>query len=145
MRNKPLTRKLRTLQRRSDIELVVLIFLGFFFICWGRGASIGDSFAIDAPSQMASSGFDREHIVLRVDLNEADKSELTLLPRIGGVLADRIIEYREINGDFEKVDDLVKVKGIGEKTLVRVRPFCSVAPSDNNHDDDSPTSGEREK
>ncbi|MBQ2789190.1 MAG: helix-hairpin-helix domain-containing protein [Thermoguttaceae bacterium] len=65
-----------------------------------------------------------------VELNTASKAELTNLPRVGEKLAERIIERREELGGFRSVDDLLGVKGIGEKTLDKMRPHCVVAPLD---------------
>lgn len=56
-----------------------------------------------------------------VNINEADRVELQKLPGIGPVLADRIVEYRELNGNFSNVDELMKVKGIGEKKLAKMK------------------------
>ncbi|MCF0234304.1 MAG: helix-hairpin-helix domain-containing protein [Thermoguttaceae bacterium] len=67
-------------------------------------------------------------ITFLVDINSAPKSELTNLPKIGPALAERIIEYRESVGGFATVDDLLEVKGIGEKTLERLRPYCVAGP-----------------
>jgi len=52
-----------------------------------------------------------------VNINEATQKELTKLKGIGTVTADAIIEYRKNHGDFKSVDDLVKVKGVGSKTI----------------------------
>lgn len=57
----------------------------------------------------------------RVDLNTADQAALETLPRIGPALAERIIAWREENGRFASVDDLLVVPGIGEKLLAGVR------------------------
>ena len=65
-------------------------------------------------------------IQLKVDLNQASKSELTLLPQIGPKMANKILEYRNVNGNFAKIDDLINIKGIGEKTIEKIRPFCYV-------------------
>jgi competence protein ComEA len=58
-----------------------------------------------------------------VNINTADKETLTLLPGIGPVTAEAIVAYRKDNGNFKNIDDLVKVKGIGEKTLVKLKPY----------------------
>ena len=61
-----------------------------------------------------------------VNINTADSDTLTLLPRVGPTVAARIIEYREANGPFRSVDDLLLVKGIGERTFERLRPYVAV-------------------
>lgn len=53
----------------------------------------------------------------RLLLNEAPKEKLVELPGIGSVLADRIIAYREKNGPFQDVNELLRIKGIGNKKL----------------------------
>ena len=58
-----------------------------------------------------------------VDLNRAGKDELVLLPEIGPALADRILEYRAAAGGFRSKDELLKVKGIGEKKYAKIEPF----------------------
>jgi comEA protein len=58
-----------------------------------------------------------------VNINTATAEQLELLPGIGPALAKRIIEFREANGPFEKVDELVAVRGIGEKSLAKLRPY----------------------
>ena len=61
-----------------------------------------------------------------VDLNTATAVELRTLPRIGERTAQRIIEYREEHGGFEKIEDLMNVRGIGERTFLRLRPLIRV-------------------
>ncbi|WP_347346253.1 ComEA family DNA-binding protein [Microbacterium sp.] len=62
----------------------------------------------------------------RVDLNAADGAALDTLPRIGPALAARIVEWRERNGRFTSVDDLLAVPGIGEKMLETLRELVTV-------------------
>ena len=62
----------------------------------------------------------------QVNINTASSSELQTLKGIGGKTAAKIIEYRAKNGPFVRVDDLTGVKGIGAKTLEKLRPFITV-------------------
>ncbi len=63
-----------------------------------------------------------------VDLNRADAAELETIPGIGPALAGRIVAWREANGRFRTLDDLVKVRGIGPKTLEKLRPYLRGIP-----------------
>jgi comEA protein len=51
----------------------------------------------------------------KVDINTADLDELQTLPRIGVKVAQRIIDYRKEHGPFKKIEELMKVQGVGEK------------------------------
>ena len=62
----------------------------------------------------------------KVNVNTADQAALETLPGIGPTLAQRIIDYREQHGPFATVRDLVKVSGIGEKTLANLEPYVTV-------------------
>lgn len=58
-----------------------------------------------------------------LNINTASAEELQTLPNIGVQMAKRIITYREQHGKFASVDALQEVKGIGVKTLEKLRPF----------------------
>ena len=57
----------------------------------------------------------------KIHINTADEKKLDELPGVGPVMAKRIIEYRNEHGPFESVDDLTKIRGIGEEKLAKIR------------------------
>jgi competence protein ComEA len=65
-----------------------------------------------------------------VDLNSSTVEGLAAVPGIGPVLAERIVKWREQNGPFRRVEDLLKVQGIGEKSLEKLRPHVKVSQKD---------------
>jgi competence protein ComEA len=58
-----------------------------------------------------------------VNINTADAEQLQLLPRVGPALANRIVEFREANGPFQNVDEILAVKGIGESSFEKLEPY----------------------
>ena len=61
-----------------------------------------------------------------VNLNTATAAQLESLPGIGKSTAERILEYREKSGGFKKVEDLMNVRGIGEKSFLKLKPLVTV-------------------
>ena len=64
-----------------------------------------------------------------VDLNAATATELMQLPRIGARTAARILEYRQRQGPFQRPEELMNVKGIGEKAFKRLAPYLATGPA----------------
>lgn len=62
-----------------------------------------------------------------VNINTADAEALMLLPRIGPSVAQRIVEFREKNGRFKNTEDLMLVRGIGEKTFELIQPHIVIS------------------
>ena len=63
-----------------------------------------------------------------VNLNTAPQADLEKLPGIGAAMALRIIEYRQKSGGFKKAEELMNVKGIGEKAFLKIKPLVTVTP-----------------
>lgn len=100
------------------IFLSVTILLSIF---WRAPEPVTEVFENSEPFAVSS-----ETSVL-VDINTADVKTLMKVPGIGETLAGRIVEYREFHGDFESVEDLILVDGIGEGTLDNIKYYvkCS--------------------
>ena len=64
-----------------------------------------------------------------VNINTATATELEVLPGVGLATAARIIEYRQKVGGFKKIEDLMNVKGIGEKMFLNLKPLIIVTPA----------------
>ena len=62
-----------------------------------------------------------------VNLNSATVPQLEALPGIGRATAERIVEYRQKNGGFKRVEDLMNVRGVGEKSFLKLKPLITVA------------------
>jgi competence protein ComEA len=61
-----------------------------------------------------------------VNLNTAAAAELAGLPGVGEKTAARIIEYRQKSGPFRKIEELMNVQGIGEKSFLKLKPLLTV-------------------
>jgi competence protein ComEA len=73
----------------------------------------------DSPAPTGESGG-------KVNLNSADVTQLQALPRIGPAMAQRIVDWREANGRFASVEDLLSVTGIGAKTFAALKDLVTV-------------------
>ena len=62
-----------------------------------------------------------------VNINQASQAELAYLPRVGPALAERIATFRDENGEFEQPEDLMLVRGIGEKTFELMKPYVVIS------------------
>jgi competence protein ComEA len=81
----------------------------------------------NAPPAPAQSGnLEIPHIIFPINLNTASQSELETLPGIGAARAQDIRNYREVNGDFQAIEDIQKVPGIGPATYERIRMLITV-------------------
>jgi competence protein ComEA len=82
--------------------------------------------AAQAAQKVATPRTDAKPAVATINLNTATAAELEKLPGIGQKVAARIVEYRQKNGPFKKVEDLMNVQGIGEKSFLQFRSQLTV-------------------
>ena len=113
------------------ISLALVMFtIGFFA---GRG-SVDDMISVEtqvadvskdaALTADADDGEEDENVLSpseKINLNTATEEELAALPGIGEVLAERILQYREKNGEFETISEVMNVSGIGDKKFNAIK------------------------
>ncbi len=68
-----------------------------------------------------------------ININTAPAADLQRLPGIGANTAARIVEYRQKNGPFKKVEDLMNVRGVGEKKFLKLKANITVAAAKADH------------
>lgn len=87
-----------------------------------RPLTDGEQLVVPAVGQAPAPGVVSDG---RVNLNTADQATIETLPRVGPALAARIIAWRDANGGFASVDDLLNVTGIGQKTFDGLRDLVT--------------------
>jgi len=75
-----------------------------------------------------------------LNLNTATVAQLEALPGVGAATAKLIVEHRQKNGGFKKVEELMNIKGIGEKSFLKLKPMVTVVPEKAERQD-PPSSG----
>jgi len=75
------------------------------------------AWAADAPDAAAGK---------KVNINQASAAQLAYLPRVGTKAAERIVEYRKAHGTFAQAEELMEVKGVGEKLFAELKPYVSL-------------------
>jgi comEA protein len=68
----------------------------------------------------------KNQLLKSVNINTSDKADIMTIPRIGPVTAERIILHREDHGLYNSVEELLNVKGIGPKTLEKIRTYIKI-------------------
>ncbi len=101
----------------KKMQLIIAMFLSLTCLapvtfCFGAEAA-----ATSAKAQLVTG---------KININTATKQELTNIPGVGLVKAGRIIALRKESGKFSSYDDLLAVKGIGEKSLKKIKPYITL-------------------
>ncbi len=99
---------MKSLQKIVTLFVVLSVVAGF----------AANGYAAEKSAKSAKSGL--------ININTAGADELMKLPRIGPKMSQRIIDFRKENGKFKKIQDLMKVKGIGEKTFKGMEHLVTV-------------------
>ena len=97
----------------------LLLMYGYW---WYQGGFRGELIEIDRAEPLQAS--------YQVDVNRADWPELIQLPGLGETLAKRVLADRHQKGPYRNLDELVRVNGIGPRTLEKIRPYLIPIPSD---------------
>lgn len=130
---------MKVLRKVAKAEILILALAAAFLAgVWlaylrGSGAAPGADYTVSTQRQaegpVAPEAAEPEAPAV-VNINTAGAEDLESLPGIGPALAQRIIDYREANGPFQSVEDLLEVKGIGEATLEKFRDSVTVENTD---------------
>ena len=79
-----------------------------------------------APPTTEGAATTQKTVQFPLDLNTADYDELCLIPRIGDVTAQRILQYRAVLGGYTSLEQLMEIQGIGEKTFEAIAPYLII-------------------
>jgi competence protein ComEA len=77
-------------------------------------------------SPQTGDPLNEKEVKKKINLNQAKAGDLVLLPGLGPELSRRIIEYREANGPFQKIEDLMQVPGIGLKRFEQIKDYLTI-------------------
>jgi competence protein ComEA len=90
-------------------------------------------YAADAQQKGTGRAASKAAAVGIVNLNTATAGDLEALPGIGAKTAARIVEYRQKNGPFKKIEELMNVRGVGEKNFLKLKGQITVAAAKADH------------
>lgn len=110
---------------------VFCLFLSFTFFARAQSYVLVQTPHIESGVAPAFSAVKTEDIASllvgeKININTACAKDLTRLPNIGAVRAEEIISYRQANGGFSDITQLLEVKGIGQKTFDAIKDYITV-------------------
>lgn len=98
-----------------------VILLGLILMVIGLGMKIKEAKTVTEENRYVSVERKAEAMIVSVNINTATAVELESLPAIGPLTAQKIIEYRNSRGAYQKIEDIMNVSGIGEKTYEKIK------------------------
>jgi competence protein ComEA len=104
--------------KRTEITILI------FFVAILVAVNVVNYFRRERMKRISSLVVEQGEI--QISINAASTSDLDELPGIGSVLADRIVRYREQEGEFRSLEELKRVKGIGDKLYEKILPHISL-------------------
>ena len=104
---------------------IVSVLMAVIFTCvLGFSTLPGEVYAKSSNDKVTTEKVvNKKSTAKNIDINSANKDTLMQIPGIGPKTADSILTYRKANGEFKGVNDLTNVKGIGDKSLAKMKPF----------------------
>jgi competence protein ComEA len=91
-----------------------------------RAAGLAVFLCLGAAALLFAEGAEEKAAAKKVNINTASEAELAYLPRLGAKVAARIVEHRK-QKPFARPEELMEVKGIGEKLFVTLKPYVAVS------------------
>jgi competence protein ComEA len=102
----------------AGLVVCALVGMGVYWVV--QGGPRGDLIEIDRADPLSAK--------FQLDINKAEWPEFAELPEVGETLARRIVDSRLKDGEFRELDDLRRVRGIGPRTLERIKPYLLPMP-----------------
>ena len=121
---------------REEGAVFVLLLIGALCLCGlylVRSLQTEKALQLPEPASAPAAVVEPDTASGRLDLNTATEEELEALPGIGPALAERIVAYRTENGPYLSVEELLLVRGIGEKILQKLEAYVTVGETVNQY------------
>ena len=121
-------------EKNSKEKYKCLAVILIFFACgvcyshsfYSGSLEMGRKVTVDEIGITEDTAVSAADVIGKININTAETAELMLLPSVGEGRAEDIIEYREENGDFSRIEDIMQVSGIGEKTFEEIKEQITV-------------------
>ncbi len=114
-------------EKYAAIGALAVLALGLVFLALNRYQFYQNYVDVSSLKDSTSTAVSRPvETELKVNINRANLEELMKIPGIGRVTGLSIIEYRTLHGEFSHIDELMNVRGIGEKKLEMLKPYVTI-------------------